>query len=59
MSQLRIPNQRAVVDRRALSGEIAALAGGGKDARPLIVATLKAALEAGRAELEEVAAGQG
>ncbi|TCJ39836.1 [protein-PII] uridylyltransferase [Parafrankia sp. BMG5.11] len=52
MSQLRIPNQRAVVDRRALSGAIAELASGGKDARPRIVAVLKAALEAGRAELD-------
>ncbi|WP_120717123.1 [protein-PII] uridylyltransferase [Tsuneonella amylolytica] len=52
MNNVRVPNQRSVVDRRALSGEVAALwADGGAGARPAIVAALKAALEAGRAEL--------
>jgi [protein-PII] uridylyltransferase len=52
VSQPRIPNQRAVIDRRALSETIAGLAEGGTKARPAIVATLKSALEQGRAELE-------
>ena len=52
MSEPRIPNQRAVIDRRALAGAIAELAADGAKARPAIVAALKAALEAGRAELD-------
>ncbi len=52
MSQPRIPNQRAVIDRRALAEEIASLASAGTKARPKIVAALKAALDAGRAELD-------
>jgi [protein-PII] uridylyltransferase len=53
LNQPRIPNQRGVIDRRALAGEIAALAvAGGAEARPAIVAALKAALENGRAELD-------
>ncbi|MXO75680.1 [protein-PII] uridylyltransferase [Altererythrobacter aerius] len=53
MSAPRIPNQRAIIDRRALAEEIAGLAAqGGTAARPAIVAALKAALEAGRAELD-------
>jgi [protein-PII] uridylyltransferase len=52
LSQPRIPNQRAVIDRRALGEEIAALASSGAASRQPIVAALKAALEAGRAELD-------
>jgi [protein-PII] uridylyltransferase len=52
VSEPRIPNQRAVIDRRALAGQIAELATGGTAARPQIVAALKAALETGRAELD-------
>ncbi len=53
MSQPRVPNQRGVIDRRALAEHIAALAAvQGTGARPAIVGALKAALERGRAELE-------
>ncbi|WP_423141545.1 [protein-PII] uridylyltransferase [Parablastomonas sp. CN1-191] len=52
MSAPRIPNQRAIVDRRALGEGIAALAAaGGAAARPAIVALLNEALAAGRAEI--------
>ena len=50
----RIPAQRAIIDRRALAGEIAALAGasnGAEAARPAILGALRAALDAGREEL--------
>jgi [protein-PII] uridylyltransferase len=53
LTQQRIPNQREVVDRRALAEEIARLvAARGAGARADVVAALKAALEAGRAELD-------
>ena len=45
MSEPRIPNQRAVIDRRALAGAIAELAADGAKARPAIVAALKAELD--------------
>ena len=55
MSTPRIPNQRAIIDRRRLSGGIAqALTDAGGNAaaaRPAIVALLKDALEAGRAQI--------
>ncbi|MGN6496584.1 MAG: [protein-PII] uridylyltransferase, partial [Tsuneonella sp.] len=52
MNQVRIPNQREIVDRRALAEEIAGLAGErGARARPQVLEALRAALEAGRAEL--------
>ena len=49
----RIPNQRAVIDRRRLAAAIAeAVAGSGaQKARPRIVELLRAALEGGREEL--------
>lgn len=52
MSLLRIPNQRAIVDRRALADTIAAVAAekGGK-ARGDVVALLRTALADGRAEI--------
>lgn len=54
MSPRRVPGQRAIIDRRALAEEIAALhADGGERARPAIVAALRAAFEAGRAELAQ------
>ena len=49
---MRLPNQRAIVDRRALAEMVAILADGGGKARAKIVAALKQALAAGRAELE-------
>ncbi|MFN6935010.1 MAG: DUF294 nucleotidyltransferase-like domain-containing protein, partial [Tsuneonella sp.] len=53
MNQQRIPNQRDVIDRRALAEEIAQLVSAeGSGARAAIVSALKAALEAGRAELD-------
>jgi len=53
VSAIKIPNQRAVIDRRRLSEEIAAaVAGlGVVPARPRVVQLLKGALEAGREEL--------
>ena len=48
----RVPGQRAIIDRRAVSDEIAALfASGGEAARTDIVKALRRALDAGRAEL--------
>ena len=48
----RVPGQRAIIDRRALADDIAALhAGGGDSARADIVKALRGALDAGRAEL--------
>lgn len=53
MSPRRVPGQRAIIDRRALADEIAALhAAGGEGARADIVKALRRALDAGRAELE-------
>jgi len=53
VSVLRIPNQRAVIDRRALASDIAAIVAreGAQAARPQVVERLRAALAAGRAEL--------
>ncbi|RDC59020.1 [Protein-PII] uridylyltransferase [Alteripontixanthobacter maritimus] len=55
MNNLRIPNQRAILDRRKLVAQIAALGpdtGNAADVRPHVVEVLKVALEQGRAELE-------
>jgi [protein-PII] uridylyltransferase len=52
MSPRRVPGQRAIIDRRALAEEVAALfAAKGEHARPDVVKALRAALDAGRAEL--------
>ena len=53
VSVLRIPHQRAVIDRRALASDIAALVAerGAEKARPKIVERLRSALSTGRAEL--------
>lgn len=52
MNQAKIPKQRAIIDRRALAGEISSLVDEhGEKARSAIVALLREALEAGRAEL--------
>jgi [protein-PII] uridylyltransferase len=48
-----VPGQRAIIDRRALAEEVAALfAAGGEGARADIVKALRHALDEGRAELE-------
>ena len=48
----RVPNQRAIIDRRQLAEAIAAaVAEQGGKARPKIVALLRGALSEGRAEL--------
>lgn len=52
MTIRRVPLQRAIIDRRALAEQIAALHGaGGASARAAIVAALRAALDEGRKEL--------
>ncbi|ANK12509.1 [protein-PII] uridylyltransferase [Erythrobacter neustonensis] len=52
MTIRRVPSQRAIIDRRALAEQIAALHGaGGASARAAIVAALRAALDEGRREL--------
>ncbi|MFT4026620.1 MAG: [protein-PII] uridylyltransferase [Novosphingobium sp.] len=53
MSAIRIPNQRAVIDRRALTEAVAAAVAdhGGAKARPQVVELLRGALEQGRAEI--------
>jgi [protein-PII] uridylyltransferase len=53
MNALRISNQRAVIDRRALTATIAALVAENPPAgtRQKVVEALRAALEAGRAEI--------
>ena len=48
-----VPNRRAIVDRRALADAIAALQGAGPELRRQVVAVLKGALEAGRAEIAD------
>ena len=49
----RVPGQRAIIDRRMLADEVAALhAAGGEGARAGIVKALRRALDSGRAELE-------
>jgi [protein-PII] uridylyltransferase len=52
MSAIRIPNQRAVIDRRALTAAVADVVTelGGK-ARPRVVELLRGALDDGRAEI--------
>ncbi|MDC8755506.1 [protein-PII] uridylyltransferase [Erythrobacter sp. sf7] len=53
MSPRRVPGQRAIIDRRALADEVAGLhEAQGTKARAAIVKALRAALDAGRAELE-------
>jgi len=52
VTQTRIPNQRAIIDRRALSGAIAqAVAEHGDKARGAVVDLLRGALAQGRAEI--------
>ncbi|MCZ8135173.1 MAG: [protein-PII] uridylyltransferase [Porphyrobacter sp.] len=52
MSPRRVPGQRAIIDRRVLADEVAALhAAHGTGARTAIVKALRAALDGGRAEL--------
>lgn len=52
MSPRRVPAQRAIIDRRALSEEIETLhAADGERARPAIVTALRTALDQGRSEL--------
>ncbi|MEP2735501.1 MAG: [protein-PII] uridylyltransferase [Erythrobacter sp.] len=52
MSDIRIPNQRAIIDRRSLSEAIASLAEQhGGDARAQVVELLKTALDDGRMEI--------
>ena len=52
MTAIRIPNQRAVIDRRAVTEAIAAaVAECGPASRQRVVETLRAALETGRAEI--------
>ncbi|MDP3676807.1 MAG: [protein-PII] uridylyltransferase [Novosphingobium sp.] len=52
MTQSGVPNQRAVIDRRALAESVsAAVAAAGAKARPAIVALLRERLASGRAEL--------
>ncbi len=52
MTTLRIPNQRAIIDRRALTETIAEAAAQDGESRLAVVDALKAALASGRAELE-------
>ena len=52
MSTPRVPNQRAIINRRVLSDRIASLAQGDKaSAGPVILKELRSALETGRTEL--------
>ena len=53
MSVIRIPNQRAVIDRRALTQTIADIVGdkGANEGRQAIVEVLRKALDDGRAEI--------
>ena len=53
MSQKGIPDQRAIVDRRALAGTITDLVAdqGAARARPAVVEALRSALAEGRAEI--------
>ncbi|GAA4642689.1 [protein-PII] uridylyltransferase [Pontixanthobacter gangjinensis] len=60
MNQAKIPKQRQIIDRKALSGEIAKLVaekgstggtGGGNELRQVIITLLRAALDNGREEL--------
>ena len=60
MSVNSVPNQRAVIDRRALAEAVAAAMadGGAQKARPKVVDLLRNALDEGRAELARRLAGQ-
>ncbi|MEO6154054.1 MAG: [protein-PII] uridylyltransferase [Croceibacterium sp.] len=60
MSALHIPNQRSVIDRRTLAAAVAdaAAATPANKARTKVIALLREALEAGRAELERRLAGK-
>ena len=52
MSTRRVPNQRAILDRRVLAERVASLAEEhGEKARPAILEALREALDTGRAEL--------
>ncbi|MEL7198074.1 MAG: [protein-PII] uridylyltransferase [Pseudomonadota bacterium] len=52
MPERRVPRQREIIDRRALSDQIAQLAENAKDgARPDVLALLRGALDDGRGEL--------
>ena len=53
MTPSRLPNQRAIVDRRSLTEAIAVLVGeqGGEGARPRVVELLRGALADGRTEI--------
>ncbi|MBD2842985.1 [protein-PII] uridylyltransferase [Erythrobacter rubeus] len=51
MTRRRVPGQRAIIDRRALTERISALASGDDDNRQAIVTALREALDAGREEL--------
>lgn len=53
MSAIRIPNQRAVIDRRILTAAVAEAVAdkGGAKARPRVVELLRGALEDGRTEI--------
>ncbi|MGY6550598.1 MAG: [protein-PII] uridylyltransferase [Erythrobacter sp.] len=52
MSVRRVSGQRAIIDRRALTEEVTAIAlAGGKDARARVVQALRGALDRGRAEI--------
>lgn len=54
MNLRRVPAQRAIIDRRRLGEEIAALAASGaQDPRSAVVQALRTALEHGRAELAD------
>jgi [protein-PII] uridylyltransferase len=53
LSAIRVPRQRAIIDRRKLASAIEALVSEhGDKARPHVVKLLRAALDSGRAELE-------
>jgi [protein-PII] uridylyltransferase len=48
-----VPNRRAIIDRRTLADRIAALEGNGSPLRQQVVAILREALDAGRAEIAD------
>ena len=54
MNQTKVPKRRAIIDRRALAGEIASIvASQGDKARPAIVSLLRDALDKGRKEIAD------
>lgn len=54
MNNVRIPNQRAIIDRRAVGAAIGTLAADkGAEARHEVVGLLRAALDTGRAEIAQ------